>query len=106
MILHLIRLTPNVEVATQLEATLAPGASLTVGRAALADLHVPSLSVGHYVVRLTHTPAGVWAEDLASGGGSALEIDGERIERPNMLLPDGAVLWVGGVGFGVKLRGV
>lgn len=85
------------------EVRLEAGKPITIGRASMADVRVMDLSAGRYVVRLTHTPEGVWVEDLASGGGSALELGGEVRPRPNCLLPDGAVLQIGGVRFRVAI---
>jgi len=99
----LTRLSAEDEVDPRIEFTLAENASITIGRARTADVRIPALSVGHYVVRLTRRPEGVWVEDLASGGGSALEIAGESFDRPNMLLAAGAILRIGGVRFRVEL---
>ena len=64
---------------------------------------VNSPRVGQHVVDLWIETDGVMVRDLGSGGGSALEVNGVRTERPRRLLPDGATLWIGPVGFRVKL---
>jgi hypothetical protein len=71
-----------------------------VGRAPQADVRILDPSVGRLAVRLTVTADGLRADDLDSGGGSAL--DGEA--RPHGLVRDGAVLRVGGVELRVELR--
>ncbi len=74
-----------------------------IGRAPEVDVLVKAPSVGRKVVALWLETEGVMVGDLGSGGGSALEINGVRTQRPQCLLPDGAVLWIGRVGFRVKL---
>lgn len=59
-------------------------------------VHAPT--VGHRVVAVALGSEGVVVHGLESGGGSALEVDGVRINRPDGPLPDGALLWMGGVG--------
>jgi pSer/pThr/pTyr-binding forkhead associated (FHA) protein len=76
---------------------------LVIGRAPMVDVAVDAPSVGRSVVSLEVTSEGVRVMDLGSGGGSALEVDGARTDRPCGLLPDGSVLWIGGVGFRVGI---
>jgi pSer/pThr/pTyr-binding forkhead associated (FHA) protein len=83
--------------------TLLPGGSVTIGRAPLADIRVLDLSAGRYVVRLTRTGEGVRVDDLDSGGGSSLEVNGTLTPRPHCLLPDGATLRIGQVAFRIEL---
>lgn len=74
-----------------------------IGRAPEVDVLVKAPSVGRNVVAFWLETEGVMIRDLGSGGGSALEVNGVRTQRPQRLLPDGAVLWIGRVGFRVKL---
>lgn len=97
----LIRLTALDPAFASGELTLAEGGSAVIGRAPFVDFRVVDPSVGRNVVRLSVAGGALHVEDLASGGGSAVEIDGERIDRYSGVLPDGAVLWVGAVGFRV-----
>jgi len=74
-----------------------------IGRAPDVDVLVKAPSVGRHVVALWLETDGVMVRDLGSGAGSVLEVNGVRTQRPQRLLPDGAVLWIGRVGFRVKL---
>lgn len=78
------------------------GSSYIIGRISGADLVVMAPSVGRKVVGLRLEPDGIWIEGYNSVG-SALEINGVLMRRPYCLLPDKAILWVGKVGFQVKL---
>ena len=77
---------------------------IVIGRAPGNDVVVSAPSVGRRVVQISFPQEGLWVEDLGSGGGSALEVDGVRTERPGCRCPDQAVLWIGGVGFRVEFR--
>ncbi len=74
-----------------------------IGRAPEVDVLVNAPSVGRKVVALWLVAEGVMVRDLGSGAGSVLEVNGVRTHRPQRLLPDGAALWIGRVGFRVKL---
>jgi hypothetical protein len=75
------------------------------------DLRVNGPAVGRNAVRLTLMPDGVWVQDLRSGGGSSLEMDGAVTDRPSCRIRHGAVLRIGrtaangAVAFRVELAG-
>lgn len=101
--IHVLRLTPLTDGFEAAEFRLGPGQEMIIGRSPDATFRVADLSAGRLVVRLSHTPAGVWVKDLASGGGSALEAGGTVTGRPDCLLPDGAILRLGGVEYRVSI---
>jgi hypothetical protein len=75
---------------------------LVLGKAPSNDIVVSAPSVGRQVVELSCIPEGLRVDDLGSGGGSALETDGVRTDRPHGRCPDQSVLWIGRVGFRVE----
>jgi pSer/pThr/pTyr-binding forkhead associated (FHA) protein len=74
-----------------------------VGKAPNADLVVAAPTVGRQVARLTLMRDGVWVQDLLSGGGSSLEMNGVVTDRPHCRIRHGAILRIGGVAFRVEL---
>lgn len=75
--------------------------SMLIGRAPDVEFRVVAPSVGMRVVRLTSQTQGIWVEDLASGGGSAVVVNDVTSPRPACYLTDGAVLLIGAVPFRV-----
>jgi len=96
-------LPDDMSVGDSVNIVLDESRRIFIGRAADVDVLVNAPRVGRHVVDLWLEPDGVMVRDLGSGGGSALEVNGVRTERPRRLLPDGATLWIGPVGFRVKI---
>jgi len=80
---------------------LPPLQSMIIGKAQGVEFRILSPSVGMRVVRLTFRTEGIWVEDLGSGGGSAVVINGVTISRPVCYLAEGAILQIGAVPFRV-----
>jgi len=93
----------GMTVGESFELDLNVSESMMIGRAPDVDFRVVSPSVGMRVVRLTAQAQGIWVEDLASGGGSAIVVNDVTIARPACYLTDGAVLLVGAVPFRVAV---
>jgi hypothetical protein len=83
---------------------LKPSESMIIGRAPEVEFRVVSPSIGRRAVRLTAQAQGIWVEDLASGGGSAIVVNNVTTPRPACYLTDGAVLLVGAVPFRVAVH--
>jgi hypothetical protein len=98
----------GMSVGEAIEIRLDPSRSVMVGRAPSADVQVPAPTVGRLVLAVTLASDAVWLEDQGSGGGSALELGDQIIERPRCRLPEPApgcdvVLRIGCVRFRVEL---
>ncbi|HMV51197.1 MAG TPA: FHA domain-containing protein [Blastocatellia bacterium] len=94
----------DLKVGDSISVSLDEADAIYVGRAPEVDVLVHAPTVGRRVIRLFLRPEGLRVEDLGSGGGSALEINGLRLSRPNSLVPDQSVLWIGGVAFRVEFE--
>ena len=97
------RMPDDMSVGDSVNIIVHESRRIFIGRAPDVDVLVKAPSVGRHVVALWLETDGVMVRDLGSGGGSVLEVNGVRTERPQRLLPDDAVLWIGRVGFRVKL---
>ncbi len=94
----------DLKVGDSISVSLDESNAIYVGRAPDVNVFVSAPSVGRKVVRLFLRPEGLRVEDLGSGGGSAVEINGLRLSRPNSLVPDQSLLWIGDVAFRVEFE--
>ena len=82
---------------------VSPERLIRIGRSGDVDIDVQASTVGRRVAQLSQAGAELWVQDLGSGGGSRLEVEGKVICRPDRAVPNGALLWIGEVGFRVEI---
>lgn len=93
----------SIAVGDSISCRLDATKPIIVGRATGVDVFIQAPTVGQRVVRLSLDGRKVRITDLGSGGGSALEVDGEIVHRPDCELPDRATLKIGGIAFRVEI---
>ncbi len=89
----------TVEIGHRIEVPLNDSRPVVIGREAGVDVVIDAPSVGRRVAAFTRAPGGVVIEDLGSGGGSSILIEGELVRRPRCSLPKHFLLWIGAVEF-------
>src|SRR5260221_6710824 len=78
----------DMALGDSIEINLDPLRPIVLGNFFTNDVVVSGPRIGRCVVGLSLIQEGIWVDDYYTRGGSALEVDGVRTDRPHCGCPD------------------